>query len=170
MKRKLLVLAMVLAAASFATGCEKKENNNGGETTTTAAQEVKLACEASADGDKVKIRWSIILSEVIKITLTYENDAIKKAQFTETDKYASEKEAKEEYEADSKEINEALKNKGMTGSVSYSGTLVTESVTFTVAELDDKAKVFYEEIFGTIKDKKLDEAKSHFETNGYTCK
>lgn len=158
MKKKLLVLAMVLAAASFATGCEKKENNNGGETTTTAAQEVKLACEASADGDKVKV------------TLTYENDAIKKAQFTETDKYASEKEAKAEYEADSKEMNEAFKNKGMTGSTSYSGTLVTESVTFTVAELDDKAKVFYEEIFGTIKDKKLDEAKSHFETNGYTCK
>ena len=158
MKRKLLVCVMALAAAFAVTGCDKKEKNNGGETTTTAAPEVKLTCEAKMDSDSAKI------------SLSYENDAIKKATYTTTEKYDSEKEAKSEYENDSKEVNEALKNKGMTGSISYSGTLVTKSVTFTVAELDDVSKSFYDEIFDGIKDKKLDDAKSFLETSGYTCK
>ena len=157
--KKLLVCVMALAAGFVVTGCDKKENNNNGvETTTTAAQDVSLVCEVSNNDEKVKI------------TVVFANDAIKKATFTNTEKFATEKEAKKEHEDNSAEFMEALKNKGMTGSISDSGTLVTRSVTFTVADLDDKAKVYYDEMFGEIKDKKYDDTKSYLETAGYTCK
>lgn len=160
MKKKLLVCIMALATVFAVTGCNKKDNNNGGETTTTQAeaQEVKLACEATVDTD------------TYKINITYKEDKVVKASFTSVEKYGSESEAKKAYASDAEEIKDVVKNKGVLGSSSQSGTLVTNNVNFTVADLDDKGREMYEEIFGTVKDKTLEDAKTQFTTNGYTCK
>lgn len=154
--KKVLLSIMVLFALVLVTGCEKKNNND--QTTTTQAEEKKLSCSLTADGD------------THRINLTYVDDKVSKATYSDTEKKASEAAAKAEYEKNTKEITEYNKSKGLSANASYSGTLVTTSITFTIADMDDKAKSMYEEIFGEIKDKGLEDTKTQFSGVGYTCK
>ena len=64
------------------------------------------------------------------------------------------------------EIN---KNKGVSVSTSYSGTLVTGTFTFTIADMDDGAKAIYDEVYGEFKDKNYDATKTALTDAGYKC-
>ena len=64
------------------------------------------------------------------------------------------------------EIN---KNKGVSVSTSYSGTLVTGTFTFTIADMDDGAKAIYDEVYGGLKDKNYDATKTALTDAGYKC-
>ena len=157
--KKLLLCIMVLFAAVALTGCNKKENNNNnGETTTTAAAEKKLQCSASV-GD---ISY--------RITLTYTGDNVSKAVIALTEKNSSEAAAKKSYEDGKSELADVNKNKGVNASIQQSGTLVTGTYSFTIADMDDGAKALYDELFEGIKDKSYDDVNSSLTAAGYTCK
>ena len=155
MKKNLLVCVMALAAVFALTGC--KNGNNNGETTTTAPAEKKLSCNVSEGGNSSRV------------TLTYEANDLKKATMSVTTKEKDEKTAKSEYEKAVKEMPEINKNKGVSVSASYSGTLVTGTYTFTIADMDDAAKIIYEEVFDELKDKSYDDAKTALTDAGYKC-
>ena len=158
MKKNLLVCVMAAAAVFTLTGCGDKKEENKEEGTTTAKQEQKLQCSQTVEGD------------TLKFSFTFEDDKISKVTMTSTEKKKDEKTAKKEYEQNSKNVGEYNKNKGVTASASYSGTLVTNSVTFTVANLDDTSKVLYNELFEEIADKNMESIKSDLTGAGYTCK
>ena len=154
MKKKLLVCVMAAAALFAVTGCT---NNNNPETTTTAQADKKLACNASLDG------------ETLRITLTYDGDSIKKAVYSMSEKQKDEKAAKKEYENRGEDVKKFNAYKGLSVNSSYSGTLVSASFSFTVADMDDDAKGLYNEFLGEIKDKNLNDAKSALIDAGYSC-
>ena len=155
MKKKLLVCVMALAAVFALTGCKK--GNNGGETTTTQPAEKKLSCSSTLDGN------------TMRYTFTYEGDSVKKTTLSVTEKQKDEKTAKSEYEKAVKEMPEVNKNKGVSMSVSYSGTLVTGTYSFTIADMDDKAKELYDEAFNEFKDKNYDAVKTALTDAGFKC-
>ena len=158
MSKKLLVCVMAIASVFVLSGCEKKGNNNGGETTTTAPAANTLSCSIAVDGDTTRL------------SMTYEGDSITKASYSESEKKASEAEAKKDYEKNQKEAAEYNKKKGVTCNVSYSGTLSSTSINFTVASLDDDAKALYNELFKDLNTKGYDDVKNTLTTLGYTCK
>jgi len=158
MKKNLLVCVMAAAAMFTLSGCGQKNDEKKDDGTTTQKQEQKLACSLSMDGD------------TMKYSFTFEDNKISKVTLTNTEKKKDEKTAKKEYETASKNIGEYNKKKGITSSVSYSGTLVTESITFTIASLDDESKPVYDELFNEISDKSMDDIKNELVNAGYTCK
>lgn len=155
MKKNLLVCVMALAAVFALTGCKK--GNNGGETTTTQPAEKKLSCSLSNGGN------------TSRITFTYEGNDVKKATMSITEKQKDEKTAKSEYEKAVKEMPEVNKNKGVSMSASYSGTLVTGTYSFTIADMDDAAKILYDEVFEEFKNKDYDAVKTALTDAGYKC-
>ena len=159
MKKVLLGVFVLCALLTVATGCEKKnnENNASGNETTTVADK-KLNCSIAANG------------ETTRINVTYEGGKIAKTTWTETKKYGSDKEAKKAYEDGQKDVKEINSHKGISGSISYSGTSYTSSLTFTIDKFDDYAKEQYEELFKEIKDKSYDENKEALTKAGYDCK
>ena len=158
MKKNLLVCIMAAAAVFTLSGCGTKNEDKKEDTTTTAKQEQKLACSISEDGD------------TLKYSFTFEDNKISKVTLTNTEKKKDEKTAKKEYEAATKNIGEYNKLKGITSSASYSGTLVTTSITFTVANLDDDSRPTYTTLFGEISEKGMDAIKDELVQAGYTCK
>jgi uncharacterized lipoprotein YehR (DUF1307 family) len=157
MKKNLLVCVMAAAAVFTLTGCGNKDEKKE-ESTTTAKQEQKLQCTLAADGNSSKYSF------------VFEDDKISKVTVTNTEKKKDEKTAKKGYEQNSKEVGEYNKNKGVTASASYSGTLVTTSLTYTVASLDETSKALYNETYGEIADKGMEAIKSDLTAVGYTCK
>ncbi|MCR4581886.1 MAG: hypothetical protein K5666_05225 [Bacilli bacterium] len=150
---------MALASVAALTGCEKKgDNNTDTTTTTTEAASKQLSCLLTADGT------------TIRVSASYEGGKITKATISGSKKFASEKEAKKEYEEGQKEQKEMLNYKGLNVSVSQSGTLASYSYSFTIDKMDDKATALYNELFEEIKDKSYDEAKETLTKATYTCK
>ena len=157
MKKKLLVCVMALAAVFAVTGCKK--GNNGGETTTTQPAEKKIACSYNDPED----------GSTLKVTVTYSNDKIKKAIWSDTEKFKDDKSAKKDYEKNAEEIKTVNKNKGVSASCSYSGTLSTKTVTFTVADLDEEGKKLYEEMFNDAKDLSYEDFKADMAKTSFKC-
>lgn len=155
MKKNLLVCVMAAAAVFALTGCNKGDTNT--ETTTTQPAQKKLACNYSVDGNSSRY------------TLTYDGETISKATLSTTLKQKDEKTAKSEYDKAVKEMPEINKNKGVSVSASYSGTLVTGTFTFTIADMDEKAKEYYEEYFKDVQGKSYDDAKKVLTEAGYKC-
>ena len=155
MKKKLLICVMALAAVFAVTGCDKK--NNGGETTTTKTPEKKLACTFTEDKDTTKM------------TFVYEGDKLKKYDYSEQTHKKDEKAAKKAYEELTNEVKEMNTYGGVSARCSYSGTLVSESITITVDSLDEKGKAYYEEVMKEFDGLSYSELKDEFAKTGFTC-
>lgn len=158
MKKVLLGVFVLCALVTLTTGCGKKEEAKAQEETTTVEADKKLNCSYNVDGD------------TIRINVTYEGGKITKATYTNSEKKESADAAKKAYEDGKTEMNEVNTHKGISASISYSGTLYTTSLTFTIDKFDDYAKEQYDKIFKEVKDKTYDENKEALTKIGYSCK
>ena len=156
MKKVLLGVFVLCALVTVATGCEKK--NNEETTTTTVAAEQKLNCSVAIDGGTTRIN------------VTYKEGKIYSTSYYVSEKLESEAAAKKKYETGKEEIKEINTHKGISASVSQSGSLYSTNLSFTIEKFDDYAKEQYEDIFKEIKDKTYDENKDALTKAGYTCK
>ncbi len=164
MNKKLLLGLFVSTAALGLAGCnkeEKKEEPKQEQKQEQKVEDKKLTCSLVDNTDTMKYSF----------TFSDENSAFSKATLTVTTKYDSDKTTSKKYEEAKKEIAEYNKAKGITANTQSSGTTVTNTVTFTVKDLDDKAKKYYEEAgLKELDGKNYNDIKSSLEKNTWTCK
>ena len=163
MKKKLLLGLFVSTAALGLAECnkeEKKEEPKQDQKQEQKVEEKKLTCSLKDDTDTMKYTF----------TFSDENSTFTKATLTVTSKYESEKAANKQYENAKKDIENYNKAKGISANTQSSGTTVTNSVTFTVKDLDDKGKTYYEEAgLKELDGKNSNDIKSALEKNAWSC-
>lgn len=159
MKKKVL-LGMMLSTALFTmAGCNDNKNENKEEKKEEQKVETKrLICSSTEDG------------ETIRYTLTYEGNTYNKAAAMSTTKYKSESATKKAYDKLVDDIKKDNSLKGVSANAQYSGTSVTVSYTFTIADLEEDGKKLYEETgLKELDGKSYDDAKSLLETAQFKC-
>ena len=151
MKRNVLIIIMIILSVTALTGCKKKEKEQ-------VEDYQQLSCTLNSTGESVKVN------------MIYEFGELKKATLTTTQKFTSEQEATEQFEAAKIDQAELIKYSGLDIHVSKSGESVTASYSFILIDLDDNAKTLFDKYFKDLKDKSHANVIKYLEGLNYTCK
>lgn len=169
MKKKLLLAVFGVAAlTTLATGCDKKEeeqnNNNNNQQQEQKVEDKKLNCSIVEKEDKY--------TETIRYNFTFKGESLEKVVLSVSDKYSGDKYDEKDAKKAQDECKESnSKNKGVSCNVVTSGSLITGTYTFTMANLDENGKKMATEAgLDELTGKNYDDLKAYLEKATFECK